>query len=638
MELIGLIQYLLNGLFSASVYAMMALGLTLIFGVLRIGDLAQGALYAVGAYAVLVLTADLGLHYFVAVPLAILLTALLSAFNGQFVYRQLESLGVGPTFIGAVALLLIFRNVLALVFSWNPQQIISPFGLGAIQLGVVSIETHKLLVMGLAGMSMLGLWFFLYRGHWGKALRALAQNYEAALTMGIDARWISMVAFALAGAFAGGAGALMAPLWPFDPSSGTLFILKAFAIAVIAQTKMRRVIAVAVLVGVGEVLIQAYWRAEFSDLFPFLLLAVVLVLQPQTLSPEVEKTPRIQQSHAFSFPPLAAKLIPLAMLMVALLMPLWIQNNFWLHLLILMGIYTILVNGLDLLTGYTGIPSLAQAGLWGVGAYASALLAMRWGWSFPGTLFGAVLVTVAIAWVIGQLGLRLRGRWTSFTFIIGVVLMLLFESFSGLTGGSHGLVGVPPIEISFGVESIVLNPFRDKVAYFYLVLGMVGITFWLKSRIVHSRMGRALIAIREDEGLAKSVGVRSERYKVRAFLISAAFAGISGSLYAHYAAYLHPQLFTFSQSFNLFVMNMVGGAATLLGAVLGPAALVLFTELTRSIHGSLAEIIFSILLLIVLIYLPDGLIGGLQRLRRHAFQKQNRIAQTQPLDGEEICT
>ncbi len=615
------LQFLFNGLFSASVYGLIALGLTLIFGVLRVGDLAQGALYAVGAYVVFWLTQFWGMPYGLAVILAIGMAALLSVFNGHVVYRRLRPLGVGATFIGAIALLLIYRNLLVLAFSWDPVEVVSPFAGQAWHAFGMSIAIHKFSVLIVASLAILALWLFLHRTRWGKGLRAVSQNEAAALTLGINAKAVSAMAFALAGAFAGGAGALLAPLWPFDPGSGTLFVLKAFAIAVIGQTKLRRVILVAGVVGLSEVLIQAYWHAEFSDLVPFVLLAGLLMVKPQLLSVEAETLSPISTTapRPIRIPARGWQILLTVCAVVALLtLPYWLGNAFWLHLMILTGIFVILVSGLDLLTGYAGIPSLAQAGLWGIGAYTSALLALRWGWTFFPSLGGAVLVTLLAAWGIGVLGLRLRKRWTSFTFIIGIVITLLLESLTNLTKGTHGLVGVPSIELALpGLETLKLNPFRDKAAYFYLVLGMMFLVLWLKQRVVGSRMGLALVAIREDEDLAKSVGVATDRYKLRAFLLSAAFAAVAGSLYAHYLTYLHPHLFTFVQSFNLFVMNVVGGAASLLGPVLGPVALVLFSELTHSIHATLAEIVFSVLLILVLIYLPRGMVGGGRRLMKY---------------------
>lgn len=622
-ELVQLLQFLFNGVFSASAYALIALGLTLVFGVMRVGDLAQGGLYAVGAYSVFALTRWAGVPYALAAPLAACLTALLSACQGHL-YRRLRPLGVGATFIGGVALLVMLRNALALGFSWDPVEV-PLWNAQTLQLGPLTLLPHKVLVVAVSGLAMLGLWLFLFRTRWGRALRALSQNEEAALAVGIHATAVSTLAFALAGALAGGAGALLAPLWPFDPGSGTLWVLKAFAIAVVGRGRLRWVVGTALLVGVGEVLVQAYGRAEFSDLVPFALLALVLVLQPQALGPEAETTPhaRLAAAPPCSLPRWAMWCLATAGVCILLLLPWWAPGNYWLHLLIMIGLFAILANGLDLLTGYAGIPSLAQAGLWGVGAYASALLAMRAGWPFLLALLGAVSVTLGAALLIGLLGLRLRGRWTSFTFLAGVVLTLLFENLAFWTQGTQGLSGVPGLALAWpGAQAAAWNPYRQKAWYFLAIWTVALCSLWLKGRIVRSRMGRALVAIREDEGLAKSVGIRTQRYQLGAFLVAAGFAGVAGSLYAHYVTYLHPHLFTFSQSFSLLVMNALGGAASLLGPLLGSAAVVLFSEWTRPVHATLAEMAFAALLLLSLLYVPDGLWGAVRGVGRWVTRRR----------------
>jgi len=640
MEFLG--QVFVNGLFLSCLYALIALGTTLIFGVLRIGDLAQGALYALAGYLVFLGTKHWGLEYWLAASLAVLVVTLVSVLNGHFVYRRLQTLGIGQTFLGAVGLLIILQNLLAIGFTWEPQAIRFPWSDALIQVGSVALLPQKFLVIVLAIVGMLGLWFFLKYSFIGKALRALAQNREAAQLVGVNVSVITALAFAIAGALSGGTGALMATVWPLTPYGGTLLVLKAFAITVIGMGRVRGAFIGALLVGMSEALVQGYWRAELSDLVPFVLLAGALVLKPQVLGPEEdEKTNQLRSRTltAFQTNPYL-RYVPLVLAGLAVILPHFLPGQFWLHLGILAGINIIVVSGLDLLTGYAGIPSLAQAGLIGIGAYTSAILAMKLGWTFPLTLIGALIVTVSAASLIGLLGLRLKGRWTSFTFIMGIVITLLIANLEPLTGGTQGLIGVSFLTIDLpGVGKITLNPYRDKLAYFYLVLAFVALTLWLKSRIVHSRIGRALVAIREDDVLAQSVGISVERHKLGAFLLSAAFASIAGSLYAHYLAYLNPDLFTFSQSFNLFVMNLIGGVATLLGAVFGPVALTVFAELTRSISGSIASIVFGILLIVSLIYLPDGLVGLARKIWTRLTMKKPRRSESQPsnvLEAEEV--
>lgn len=622
MDFLG--QVLINGLFISGLYALMALGVTLIFGILRIGDLAQGALYAVSGYLLFIGTELIGLNFFIVAPLAVLIVIALSVLNGQLVYRPLQRLGIGPTFMGAIGLLIIIQNLLALGFTWEPQALASPWGSRLVRIGGAVLPLEKVVIVALAVLGSIGLWIFLRHTYPGKALRALAQNWEAAQLLGIDAQATSALAFGIAGALSGAAGLLMATVWPITPYGGALLVLKAFAIGIIAGGRVGGALLGALLVGMSESLVQGYWAAQLSDLVPFALLALALLLRPQSLGPDEgdqERAPHQTRSLPSSFSQSWVRYLPWGLGLGAVLLAPMLANTLWLHLLILTGIAVLLVSGLDLLAGYTGIPSLTQAGLWGIGAYASALLALRLGWTFPATLLAAMLLTMTAAFIIGNLGLRLQGRWTSFTFIIGVVITLLLGSLAGLTEGTRGLVGIPPINLALPRgATLTLNPFRDKLNYLYLVMTFVILALWLKSRIVHSRMGQALLAIREDEVLARTVGVPTESYKLLVFIVSAAFAGIAGSLYAHYLVYLNPDLFTFTQSFNLFVMNLVGGAGTLVGPILGPAALTLFSEFTRPINGAIAEITFGLLLIVTLIYLPDGLAGGFWRAARRLTQ------------------
>lgn len=611
-------QVVINGLFLSGLYALPVLGVTLVFGIARIGDLAQGALYAVSGYLVFIGTSHLGLPYGLAAPLAITAVAGLSVTQGRLVYRPLQRLGIGPTFLGAVGLLIVIENALALGFTWEPQALSSPWGTTRVHWGGAVLPPEKLVIVATALLGAIGLWFFLHRTWTGKGLRALAQNRETAELVGVNAAAVSAWAFAVAGLLTGAAGAIMATVWPLTPYAGSLLILKAFAIAIIARGRMRGALLGALLVGLSEALVQGYGPAPWSDLVAFVLLIVVILTRPERLGPEEEageKAPQVTARDRSRSVSAWTRALPIGLgaLTLALLIALP-PDDLWLHLLILMGINVLLVSGLDLLTGYAGIPSLAHAALWGVGAYTSALLALRLDWTFPMALLGALLTTLAAALVIGALGLRLKGRWISFTFLVGVVITLLLSNLS-LTGGTGGLVGIPSIELSLpGLGEVTLSPYRDKLVYLYLVLAAGVATLWLKSRIVRSRMGRALVALREDEGLARSVGIPAWRYKMSALLVSAALAAVAGSLYAHYLVYLNPELFAFVQSFNLFVMNLVGGAATLWGPVLGPAALTLFDELTRPVHGGIAEIAFGVALILTLIHLPGGLAAGLRRL------------------------
>lgn len=290
------------------------------------------------------------------------------------------------------------------------------------------------------------------------------------------------------------------------------------------------------------------------------------------------------------------------------------------NLLILIGINVILVSGLDLLIGYTGLVSLGHGGFMGIGAYTSALLMLRYDLSFLIALPAAILAAAAAGFLIGYPSLRLRHHYfVLVTFITGIILTLLFTSLVGITRGPMGLPGVPFVTLVIpGVVRHTFNTFQSKVGYYYLVLFFVIVVLAIKQRIVTARMGDALTAIKEEEHLAMTVGIDAHRYKVLVFVISTGIAGLAGSLYAHYTTFLSPETFTFVDSFNLFVMNFIGGMGTLAGPILGPVLLTAVRELLRSTSPVAAEIVFGIFLIASLAFLPAGLVGGLRKLAQRS--------------------
>lgn len=303
-------------------------------------------------------------------------------------------------------------------------------------------------------------------------------------------------------------------------------------------------------------------------------------------------------------------------ILIGVALPLLFTNPSQRHLLVLIGINVILVTGLDLLIGYTGLISLGHGGFWGVGAYTSALLVKQAGAPFLLGLLGAGGMAALMGVFIGYPALKLRGHYfVVVTFISAIVLNLLFTNLVDLTRGPMGIPGIPFAKLEIpGWFSYRFNPFKSTISYYYLVLFFLFLVMMAKTWIVRSRFGRALVAIREDEDLAASVGIDTHRYKVLIFAVATGFAGIAGSLYAHYMTVISPASFTFVGSFNLFVMNLVGGAGTLLGPVVGPVALTLVQELARIFSPVGAEIAFGVFLIVTIIFLPKGIAGSIRLL------------------------
>ena len=293
----------------------------------------------------------------------------------------------------------------------------------------------------------------------------------------------------------------------------------------------------------------------------------------------------------------------LLLALAALTLPLWIANAYFLHVVIMAGIFGVLASSLNLLLGYTGQLSLGHAAFFGIGAYASALLTLRWEWSFWLALPAAVLAAGIAGWAIGRLALKLRGAYfVLVTISFAGVIALISINWMDLTNGPLGLPGVPAPEL--GPWSL-----RTKSAYYYLVLAAVVLAYEVCRRLVDSRIGRAFVALRENEALAESVGVDGTRYLVLAAVVSAGLAGLAGSLYAHYTRFVSPEVFLFTYTVTMVIMVVAGGKGTLAGPLVGA---VLFTVLPEALRAATSwqwqMLAYGLILVVLVFFLPRGIV------------------------------
>jgi branched-chain amino acid transport system permease protein len=287
-----------------------------------------------------------------------------------------------------------------------------------------------------------------------------------------------------------------------------------------------------------------------------------------------------------------------------LALPFWIGNEYYLHVVIMAGIFGVLALSLDLLLGYTGNLSLGHAGFFGIGAYTSALLTLDpLGWPVWAGIAAAIVAGGLSGWIIGRLALKLRGAYfVLVTISFAGVVALVSVNWMELTNGPLGLPGVP---------APALGPWtlRTKTQYYYLVLAAVALSYLLCHRLVHSRIGRAFVALRENEPLASSIGVDGTHYLVLAAVVSAAMAGLSGALYAHYTRFVSPEVFLFTYTVTAVVMVVAGGKGTLVGPLVGA---VLFTVLPEALRAATSwqfqMLAYGVVLVLLVFLLPRGIV------------------------------
>lgn len=286
----------------------------------------------------------------------------------------------------------------------------------------------------------------------------------------------------------------------------------------------------------------------------------------------------------------------------------FVLNGYMLYVLTLVGIFSLVSLGLNLLTGYAGQISLAQAAFFGIGAYATAILTERVGVPFLLSLLLGSLMSAAVGAVAGLPALRLKSLYLAIaTLGYGLILQKILFEWRGLTGGGAGMELKPA---AIGPVSLASGP-----AMYAVVLASVVLGTWMANNIAGARTGRALIMIKTSEIAAGSLAVSIPRYKIVAFALSAFYAGLAGGLYAYMVRYINPENFSTGLSISFLAMIVIGGLGTIGGSILGAVFYVVVPELFRDFKDA-PGLVFGLSLILVMIFLPDGLWGLRRRLLR----------------------
>ncbi len=296
----------------------------------------------------------------------------------------------------------------------------------------------------------------------------------------------------------------------------------------------------------------------------------------------------------------------LSILVVALL-PWTVPDRYFLSVLVVCGIYSIYAVSLDLIVGYLGVFSFGHAAFFGVGAYVAGVLQTRYGLSYWATLPAAMAMSAALGLLFTVPALRTRGIYFAITTLAcAEITRLGVVSFPELTRGYMGLsVPQPGAPLGLALEHGIL--------FFYLVYLLLLVVCIMVRRFIDSAMGRGLVAIRENESLALSVGIPVLSTTVAVFTVSSALAGLSGALYAGFVGIASPELMSVSYSALALLMVIVGGRGTVWGGIAGAFMFTVVTEFFR-VADEMRMVFFSALLIVSMIAMPRGLIAPLLRL------------------------
>ncbi|PXY31567.1 branched-chain amino acid ABC transporter permease [Prauserella muralis] len=335
----------------------------------------------------------------------------------------------------------------------------------------------------------------------------------------------------------------------------------------------------------------------------------------------------------------AARAGLVAMVVVFLVLPTVVQDDFWLSVLIYVGITAFGAIGLNLLTGYCGQISLGHAFFIGAGAYVAARIGGELGLPLPVWLLAAAVLGAALGGLVGPFALRLRGHYLAIV-TLGLVFIgeHLWRNLTGITGGNSGTpvtAGASLGPVDFGALNLFGEVYSRNQGWFWLVWGLVALVALLAKNLVRTRPGRALQAVRDRDQAAEVIGVRAGRYKIGAFMLSSAIAATAGALFGAYQQFVSPDEWNLLLSIQYIAIVIVGGLGTIFGSVLGaifvgalPALIDRYSDAIPGVRtgvGSegfisvfaLNQALFGVLIVLFLVFEPRGLAGIWLRVKAY---------------------
>ncbi|AXF55400.1 branched-chain amino acid ABC transporter permease [Salicibibacter kimchii] len=312
---------------------------------------------------------------------------------------------------------------------------------------------------------------------------------------------------------------------------------------------------------------------------------------------------------------------PLIFLLIALVVPFVTDNQYYLYILTLAFIWSIAVYGMNLISGYTGQLSLAHAGFFAIGAYALGLLTVDANVPYWFAFVLALVITTVAGLLIGLIALRTKTHYFAiYTLCVGYIIYLVIYQWDELTGGVRGLIGIEP------PGAIGPITFDSAESNYYLVLVFLVLTIVFMKFIAESLVGRTFAAIRNSEELAQTIGINTMKQKLLSFVISAFFAGVAGALYASFVQFIGPEISYTMTMFDMLTYLIVGGIGTLYGPLVGTFLIVTLTQSLQFME-EFRMLIFGPILVLLVIFYPRGIVGGIQMWKaKRQYKKNQKLA------------
>ena len=515
------LQLLANGLVIGTFYALSALGLTLVFGLMRVVNFAHGELYVVGGLLGWALTDLVGLNFFLTLAVVVFSLAVGGYLIDRLLMARVRGQGEEPTILLTIGLSIFLTNTALLIVGTAPRKVVSPFANKPLFLGPVVITQSRLVLVAISAVVILVAHLLIQRTTLGRSMRATFQDSVAAQLSGIRISHVYGFTFALGAALAGAAGMLLEldlcgagnhrprhqpqGVRGRDPRRHGKF----------RRRDCRRAGSRGNGSVLGRVFVERICRRD--------RLRIGYCDAAGTTLRSVRQTRRaclmIFERNCL-----------LVALVVALLAPLLLQNQYAMHIGVLIMFSVMLATSFNLIVGYVGEFPLGHTAFLGVGAYTAALFSTRLAMPYHVAELAAPLAAALFGLVIGAITLRLRGPFfVIVTLCFAEVLRLIANNWIGLTNGPMGISGIEKPAWAIAGDAL-----QQKVSYYYVGLLLAAISLFVSYRFVYSNIGRAAIAVRENRFVAQSIGISPFYLGLLTFVLAAGIAGLAGGFYANY--------------------------------------------------------------------------------------------------------
>ena len=626
MSLEAVLFQALNGLAAASSLFMVAAGLSLIFGVTRIINIAHGSFYMLGLYlAYSAATALAGaVGFWGGIAAAALVVAALGAAIEILLLRRVYQSPELFQLLATFALVLVIND--ATQYLWGPEDLLGPRApgfRGSIEILGRNFPSYDLLLIFIGPAVLLLLHLMLARTRFGRLIRAATQDREMVGALGVNQALLFTVVFALGALLAGFGGALQVAREPANLSLDLTVISDAFVVVVvggmgsITGAYLAALIVAevkALCIGIGVVNFSAF-TVNFSKLTlvaEFLVMAVVLIARPYGLLGRPQAAVRNPAETEDPLRPagLAVKMLGMLTLLGLLILPLAARlSPYTVVLGIDVLIAVLFATSLHFIMGPGGMHSFGHAAYFGLGAYGAGLMVKFLAAPMPAALLTGMIAALAGALLFGWFAVRLSGVYLAMlTLAFAQIVWSILFQWEAVTGGSNGILGIWP-----------QAPFDDRAAFYLLTLAIVLAGILLLRCFLFAPFGYAMRAGRDSALRAEAIGINVKRVHWIAFAIAGAVCGAAGAVFAFAKGTISPDVAWVSRSIDGMVMVLLGGLQTLSGPIVGATV---FTWLQDSImrQTSFWRGLLGVVILILVLVFPGGIVGTLAR-RFHARRK-----------------